>query len=219
MCEGGKIDWAGHANDALANIGDTLDLDDAVKVAFDFALQHPSETLIIVTGDHETGGMTIGYAATGYNTAFDILRNQKCSYVAFDSMINAEKKNGTYTFDRLMEIVNDNFGLWYGENGTDSALALNDYEYNKLKKAYEDDLSGNAKTGYEESSRLYGGYNAVSVTLTHIINNKAGIGWTSFSHTGLPVPVYAYGVGSEAFSGSYDNTEVAKKLFALCDVE
>ena len=219
MCEGGKIDWAGHANDALANIGDTLDLDDAVKVAFDFALQHPSETLIIVTGDHETGGMTIGYAATGYNTAFDILRNQKCSYVAFDSMINAEKKNGTYTFDRLMEIVNDNFGLWYGENGTDSTLALNDYEYNKLKKAYEDDLSGNAKTGYEESSRLYGGYNAVSVTLTHIINNKAGIGWTSFSHTGLPVPVYAYGVGSEVFSGSYDNTEVAKKLFALCDVE
>ena len=118
-----------------------------------------------------------------------------------------------------MEIVNDNFGLWYGENGTDSTLALNDYEYSKLKKAYEDDLSGNAKTGYEESSRLYGGYNAVSVTLTHIINNKAGIGWTSFSHTGLPVPVYAYGVVSEVFSGSYDNTEVAKKLFALCDVE
>lgn len=220
MCEGGKIDWAGHANDALANIGDTLDLDDAVKVAFDFALDHPEETLIVVTGDHETGGMTIGYAATGYNTAFDILRNQKCSYVAFDSMVNEEKKNGTFTFDRLMEMVEENFGLYYGEKeGKDKALQLNDYEYGKLQKAYEDDKSGNAKTGYEESTRLYGGYNAVSVTLTHIINNKAGIGWTSYAHTGLPVPVYAYGKGAEAFVGSYDNTEVAKKLFALCDVE
>ena len=62
MCEGGKIDWAGHANDALATIGDTLDLDDAAKVAFDFALDYPKETLIIVTGDHETGGMTIVYS-------------------------------------------------------------------------------------------------------------------------------------------------------------
>ena len=48
MCEGGKIDWAGHANDAVANIGDTLDLDEAIKVVFDFAQQHPTETLIIV---------------------------------------------------------------------------------------------------------------------------------------------------------------------------
>lgn len=118
-----------------------------------------------------------------------------------------------------MEMVEENFGLYYGEKDGDPALALNDYEYSKLEKAYEDDLSGNATTGYEESTRLYGGYNAVSVTLTHIINNKAGIGWTSYAHTGLPVPVYAYGKGAEAFVGSYDNTEVAKKLFALCDVE
>ena len=74
MCEGGKIDWAGHANDAVANISDTIALDEAVEVALEFAFQHPDETLIIVTGDHETGGMTIGYAATGYDTAFDIMK-------------------------------------------------------------------------------------------------------------------------------------------------
>ena len=219
MCEGGKIDWAGHANDAVANIGDTLDLDDAVKVAFDFAQSHPEETLIIVTGDHETGGMTIGYAATGYNTAFDILSAQKCSYVAFDSMVKEEKSKGTFTMDRLMEMVEEYFGLTYGKENPVEALKLSDYEYAKLEKAFEDDASGNATKGYEESKILYGGYNAVSVTLTHIINNKAGIGWTSYAHTGLPVPVYAYGEGAEAFYGSYDNTEVAKKLFALCDVQ
>lgn len=218
MCESGKVDWAGHANDAVANMSDTVALDEAVEVALEFAFAHPDETLIIVTGDHETGGMTIGYAATGYNTAFNLLRNQKMSYVAFDELIAAEKEAGTLTFSRLMEMVEDAFGLTApGTQNDVEALVMNEYEYAKLQKAYEDDRTGNTD-GYEESL-LYGGYNPISVTLTHIINNKAGIGWTSYAHTGLPVPVYAYGEGAEAFSGSYDNTEVAHKLFALCDVQ
>jgi len=53
------------------------------------------------------------------------------------------------------------------------------------------------------------------VTLTHILNNKAGIGWTSYSHTGVPVPVYATGVGAELFNGAYDNTEIYYKLVAV----
>ena len=217
MVESGKIDWAGHANDAVANIHDTLELDKAVEVALQFAYQHPDETLILVTGDHETGGMTIGYAATGYDTAFDILRAQKCSYVAFDEMVAEEKAAGTLTFERLMEMVEENFGLTApGTENEIPALVLNEYEYAKLQKAYEDDMSGNTEC-YEESL-LYGGYNAISVTLTHIINNKAGIGWTSYAHTGLPVPVYAYGEGAELFVGAYDNTEVAHKLFDLCNV-
>ena len=218
MCESGKVDWAGHANDAVANMSDTVALDEAVEVALEFAFAHPDETLIIVTGDHETGGMTIGYAATGYNTAFDLLRNQKMSYVAFDELIAAEKEAGTLTFSRLMEMVEDAFGLTApGTQNDVEALVMNEYEYAKLQKAYEDDRTGNTD-GYEESL-LYGGYNPISVTLTHIINNKAGIGWTSYAHTGLPVPVYAYGEGAEAFVGAYDNTEVAHKLFALCDVQ
>ena len=218
MCEGGKIDWAGHANDAVANISDTIALDEAVEVALEFAFLHPDETLIIVTGDHETGGMTIGYAATGYDTAFDIMKNQKMSFVAFDEYVAKEKAAGTFDFDRLMEMVEDEFGLT--APGTDNdvpALVMNEYEYARLQKAYEDDRTGNTD-GYEESL-LYGGYNPISITLTHIINNKAGIGWTSYAHTGLPVPVYAFGEGAEVFGGAYDNTEVAKKLFALCDVE
>ncbi len=216
MVEGGKIDWAGHANDAVANISDTIALDEAVEVAVEFAKKHPSETLIIVTGDHETGGMTIGYAATGYNTAFDILRNQKCSYIQFDEYVAEAKADGSFTFDDMMAMVEEYFGLVApGEEAADEALVMNEFEYAKLQKAYEDDQSGNVD-GYEESL-LYGGYSPISVTLTHIINNKAGIGWTSYAHTGLPVPVYAYGEGAEAFIGAYDNTEVALKLMDLTD--
>ena len=53
MIEGGKIDWACHAND-MAFIPELIDMDNAVRVAYEFYKQHPDETLIIVTADHET---------------------------------------------------------------------------------------------------------------------------------------------------------------------
>lgn len=216
MVESGKIDWAGHANDAAANIYDTIAFDEAIEVALEFAFEHPEETLIVVTGDHETGGMTIGYAATGYDTAFDILRNQKCSYETFDAILS--ENFDSLDFDGVLELIEENFGLVApGRTAADEDLVMNDYEFAKLEKAYDDAISGNVD-GYEESL-LYGGYNPISVTLTHILNNKAGIGWTSYSHTGIPVPVYAFGAGAEAFSGSYDNTEVARRLMDLTDVQ
>ena len=60
MVEGGKIDWACHANDAGSTISDTAALSFAVAEAVEFYNEHPDETLILVTGDHETGGLTIG---------------------------------------------------------------------------------------------------------------------------------------------------------------
>ncbi|MQL51778.1 sulfatase-like hydrolase/transferase [Desulfofundulus thermobenzoicus] len=56
MVEGGQIDWASHANDFDNMVGETLAFDDAVKAALDFQANHP-DTLVIVTADHETGGL------------------------------------------------------------------------------------------------------------------------------------------------------------------
>ncbi|MEO3150379.1 alkaline phosphatase [Turicibacter sanguinis] len=55
MVESGKVDWACHANDAMTAIAEVLAFEDVVQVAIDFANEHPEETLILVTGDHETG--------------------------------------------------------------------------------------------------------------------------------------------------------------------
>lgn len=60
MCEGGKIDWEAHANNTMPMIEEILDFDDAIKVAYEFYQQHPDETLIVVTADHETGGVALG---------------------------------------------------------------------------------------------------------------------------------------------------------------
>ncbi len=221
MVESGKIDWACHANDAAAEINDLIAFDEAIGVALAFAQKHPEETLIVVTGDHETGGMTIGYAKTGYNTAFHILENQKMSYVAFDGMMNGIlKENPNLSFKQALSLVEENFGLVApGCFAEDKTLVMSDLEYSRLQTAYEQTLLPKEKRAKDEfSSLLYGGYNPFSVTLTHILNNKAGIGWTSYAHTGTPVGVYAYGAGSEAFAGSYDNTQVYAKLKSLVEV-
>ena len=84
---GGKIDWACHANDVAASIIDTLALDNAIAVAYEFYEQHPNETLIVVTGDHETGGLTIGFAGTGYSTYFNRIQDQIVSYIEFGKKI------------------------------------------------------------------------------------------------------------------------------------
>lgn len=215
MVESGKIDWACHANDAAAEISDILAFDDAVKVAIDFAQKHPNETLIVVTGDHETGGMTIGYASTGYNTAFEILKNQKLSYVAFDEIIKGMKSaNANLSFDEVMELVTKDFGLVApNANATDKALVLTEVEYARLQEAFHQSmLPSDKRTKDDVTALLYGGYDPLSVTVTHILNNKAGIGWTSYSHTGTPISVYAKGVGEQLFSGSYDNTDIFHKL-------
>lgn len=227
MTESGKIDWAGHANDAKANIEDVLAFDEAIQVALDFAKKHPSDTLIIVTGDHETGGMTIGQATTGYDTAFSILDSQKMSYVAFDELIDSMKKNNPkLSFDEVLPVITKNFGLVNKTTGDISrkgepsymTLELSDREMAKLKTAFAETMSAEP-TDNEETDLLYGGYNPLSVTLTHIINNKAGIGWASYSHTGVPVPVYATGAGAELFNGAYDNTEIYDKLVAATQLK
>ena len=223
MCESGKIDWACHANDALSTITDTIAFTDAIDVAIAFANEHPDETLILVTGDHETGGMTIGYAATGYDTAFNILNGQKISYVAFNELIGAMKEaNPDLTLNDVMPVIKENFGL-LAPTDPDAAIEANadfvltDYEYEKLQTGFAESIKpAEERTANEETSLLYGSYDPLSVTLTHIINNKAGIGWTSYAHTGTPVPVYAWGDCAEAFGGSYDNTDVFNKLVEVC---
>lgn len=220
MVEGGKVDWACHANDARSSIADTLALSAAVEEAIEFYNKHPKETLIIVTADHETGGLTIGYAGTDYNLFFKTLDNQKISYAKFDSdYVSNYKKNGT-SLEEVMTDVEQLFGLKLpGSEGSNKngGLVLTDYEYSRIKTAYEKTIKNdNSRTQMEYD--LYGTYEPLTITITHILNAKSGLGWTSNSHTGLPVPVFALGAGQDEFKGFYDNTEIYNKMAKLTKV-
>ena len=62
MVEGGRIDYAGHDNDAGSLVHEILDFDEAVGVGVRFQSENP-ETLILVTADHATGGFSFTYSA------------------------------------------------------------------------------------------------------------------------------------------------------------
>ena len=114
MVEGSQIDWGGHANDAQYVLREVRDFDDAIKVVLDFA-KEDGETLVVITADHETGGMTI-------------------------------------------------------------------------QEANED-------------------------------NSEMSIYWTTDHHTGVPVPLMAYGPHAIEFTGWFENTEVGIKMARLMGIE
>jgi len=114
MVEGSQIDWGSHDNNINYSIRQTLLFDEAIKAAIDFAISD-QHTLVIVTADHETGGL-----------------------------------------------------MFNGINSETGEMLIN---------------------------------------------------WSTKSHSGLPVPLYAYGPGDGVFTGVYDNTEVPRKIAAILNIE
>ena len=200
MVEGGKIDYAGHANDAAANLREVLAFDDAVRVAVNFAKKHPEETLIVVTGDHETGGMTMGFAATGYAMYMERLAYQKCSAGMLGAIVKKAKVEKMKTqkvdlsYEDVEQILNKYFGFIFDEKSK-SPMKLSSSDKKKLRKAVD-------KGTLSNTARL-------------IMASKAGIGWSTGAHTALPVLTTAAGKNAEQFSGFYENTEISKRLKAM----
>ena len=141
MSEGGKIDWAAHSNELVGTVLEMLDFDQAIAVAYEFYKQHPDETLIVVTADHETGGVTLG---RGKGYVYDLS--------VIDKVVGSQSAEGTDVSNYMQDISNDSLSV------------------------------------------------------------KAKIGWTTTSHTGGAVPVFAVGAGSEMFAGRQDNTDIPKKI-------
>ncbi|SMC88283.1 alkaline phosphatase [Sporomusa malonica] len=213
MVEGGKVDWACHANDAATTVRDVMAFDNAIAEALKFYAKHPNETLIVVTGDHETGGMSIGFSGTKYETFVSKISKQTLSFEEFDKQVKAYRttvgETGGNLQDWLPSLAN-NFGL----------TELTAYDKQRLSEALAQSMLDPKKRAKDEQTYLlYGGYEPFSMTVTHILNQKAGIGWTTYAHTGVAVPVFAQGIGGEIFQGYYDNTDVAKKMMSIMDVK
>jgi alkaline phosphatase len=111
MVEGSQIDWAAHANAADTLIDEVLDFDQAVGIALDFA-EKVGNTLVIVTSDHETGGVTLTRGNMNEHTV----------------TLNFASKDHT----ALMPVV-----FAYGPGSTEfSGIYDNTDIFKKIKKAY-----------------------------------------------------------------------------------
>lgn len=211
MAEGGKIDWACHANDARAAYGDVLDLELAVNEAIKFYNKHPKETLILVTADHETGGMSLGYYLTHYNTNLEILRGQKISQVEFDNKITALGEK--VKFEQIKKIITENTALKFSGK-EDDKFVLNEREINLIKQSIEAYNKGEKVEMDDEYTLKYGGYNPIAITITKLIANKSGITFGTNDHTAVPIPVYAIGKHAELFTGTFHDTKIHEKMLA-----
>ena len=194
MIEGGRIDHACHAHDIKAAIYDTLAFDDAVGVALDYRKAHP-EVLVLVTADHETGGLSLG-KGTEYALSLGALKPIKASleYVSRQILKNPAKLGET--------------------------IKSAGFEFTQKEKAFLDKNAADTKAhavaqlhGYPRIDKYVISW--IHYGLSSIESDRAKIGWTSYAHTAQPVITFAQGPGEKEFSGSYDNTDIAKKMFKL----
>lgn len=202
---GGEVDFACHAQDGAAAFNEVLAADSCFRLALDFYYQHPDETLIVLTSDHETGGMSLGCEYGGYKTNFKLLQYQKASLdAANQNMFARAKKEGgisKISWESAKDQLTEDFGLW-------KHIPVTEAEEAHLKELFDKTQRGEAS----DTKTLYASSKAFMTAALHLVQKKAHVGWTTGSHTAGLVPVYAIGVGKEAFMGHNDNAEIPMKI-------
>lgn len=196
MVEGGMIDYACHGDDAATAFGEVWDMDEAMRVAYAFYLAHPDETLIVVTADHETGGLALGNS--DYTLHLDQLQNQKCSaWVLSDAFTQLFKENKKPSWEQVQALYRENMGFW--EN-----VEISKEEEEELKALYKAACKGKTKN----TKTMYKTINKLGDAGIALLNKKAHVGWTTHAHSAHAVPIFSIGPNAQLFSGWHDNTEI-----------
>ena len=190
MVEGGRIDYFCHYNDAGAFVAELLDMNEAVKSALAFYTQHPQETLILVSADHETGDVTLG---DGDRMA---LLRQAISSDTCDNTLVADCLAANTPFEDALPLFASAFGLG-SLSAEESAL---------LQEAYAKTLAKNAPGN--KSNEESGVYEPITTACINIVAARSGVHFGSGGHTQKDVPLYAIGIGSEFFGGNFENTNI-----------
>jgi alkaline phosphatase len=195
--ENENTDNAGHRNDIAALIPELWALDDAVKVALDFQRTHP-DTLILVTGDHETGGLSITNALRSLTPP----RAESDWFYATSRELDAIRR-----IDISLDRAAKTLGRSPTPEALDALLARHFPGYTldaDLRAAILDQRILERNFGFTTQSAL-----------SRMISRRTAIYWGTTGHTTQPAVVGALGPGASAFRGYMDNTEFAKRLRVL----
>ena len=199
MVEGGKIDYASHSDDGATALNEVIDFDNAIKVAYEFYKKYPNETLIVVTADHETGGLVLGYSGA-YALNLKALKGQKVSADRMASILRrASRARMELRWERVQELLKENFGHW-GE------IEMTKEETHELRVYFE---QAYATTDIaKRESKL----SSMAHRAKQMVNQKALLSWAGPNHSASFVPLFAIGAGAENFHGVIDNTDIPKTI-------
>ena len=196
FAENENIDDAAHENDIAATMRALWAFDDAVKVALEFQRGNP-DTLVIVTSDHETGGLSITYA----------LRD----------LLSLSRDNRIYAGQTQLESIGRitmSLGAVSRKLGRKPSPEMLDALLSQHFPGFrlDDDLREQIlKQQPMELNFSYITQNA----LGRMIARQTGFYWGTAGHTTEPVAVGALGPGAELFRGYQDNTDFGKHLHRL----
>lgn len=206
MVEGGKIDYACHSNDAVTLFHEINDFADAVSAAVRFAERHPTETLIVVTSDHETGGIALGYKE--YCMHIECLTHQNCSIGALSKRMMRMREEGRTEWEDMKSLLGECLGFWRG-------VEITEKEEASLRRTFEKSFLESA----EKVVDLYASNEKMASQAIRLLNGKAHIKWAGLAHTGMQVPLYVRGAGEEYFRGCRDNTDIPKAIMRAMGAE
>jgi alkaline phosphatase len=198
--ESESIDSAGHLTDIASVVREYREFDRAVELAYDFYRRYPRETLIVVSSDHETGGLGFTEALKDLpitrdgkklaGTAADL---KKLEAIGISLQKASQMLGRSPTADALDKFMRDYFpGFSLAPEYRDAIL-----KRQPISRTISLDPTANA--------------------LGMMIANHTQIYWQTSTHTNQPVLVAALGVGAENFKGYYDNADFGKKLKSLIE--
>ena len=210
MVEGGKIDYAGHGNDAATCFQEVNDMAESVDLALAFLARHPKETLVLVTADHETGGLMLGSGR--YEMHPDRLAKQHACVDELTNLFRAsffpeDKPFKTPTWDEVKAFFTEHLGLW-GE------VEVNERSERELKEIY-DRTFGRGGDRYLTEENLYSSNFRIVADVVRSYDRTAGYQWSFGSHSGSPVGLYVTGACAEEFGTVKDNAEIAPLIAKL----
>ncbi len=200
MVEGGKIDYANHSNDAVGAFHETNDFAAAIDLALEFYNEHPDETLIVVTADHETAGMILG--AGKYKMNPERLAWQEKSEHALTQKYKKEFAEKAPTWEEVKIFLSENLGLWTNVEVIPS--------FEKKLKATVEEMSRTGKSN--DVHDLYSVNSKIVYDAVVYLANKSGFSWSISSHSGSPVGLFVLGPDAEAFNACQDHTDIPKTI-------
>jgi alkaline phosphatase len=224
LVEAGRVDHAAHANDAGAVVGEICAYDRAFKRAVEYVASR-DDALVVATSDHDTGGVSVGCCDVyGTNVAKLVALRRSAEFVANDVVARmlatgdvafwsagSLTHNATVT-DAVRAIAVASLAA-AGRDVSDESDAIGAADLSAIAAAAIEAVAAG-----DSATHTYEGY-ALQNLLGEVMNRANGVGWTSRAHTGVDVPVFAHGVGAEAFRGSHDNFRVGQMMIDALGVD